>query len=621
MDDYSIEDLKALISLLTIEDAEAISKSDLIMQLDHLRDVRLSDESFPFTTSESTFSVSSPEFVFQRPIEIPLRSNASVDVEKKVDFNHDTQENSEKEVAGRAIGVDFNAPKAHLPQHSLNVDARNEPAIHHGGFNQKNLEKAETTFQLNHLADALPDTADFNMGLFENKGGKKGTRPRRGGTPHKSSPTKIGKANVADFIFSTAAKENREPNRVIFSAVSTDFSFGSKGNGLASKKSDAESTPQPFEFMMPDIKNLNLTPQSTNSAMELDGSLEEGQDLESTETFQPKNLNFAFKAPPTATFGDIPMKEGIPINGLFHMGACPKSSRKKKEVVVSPGLKRQMETVNVSTLNESLASVTLDELKVDTSYKMNEAQEKHTDTITSPFSEWWSSTDKAKAGESRTREEATRAFADTVGGYSLPSNMSMSSPLPSTSDVPPGPFSFDSSVSPNRTGPFTSKASAVKIVRPSTPKKATSYVRMKKTPLREEGSTKSEEASPASQEMDVDGSRPQSPISPVSVRKLSRSPVTTQATPLRATPSRAPLFNMHFTSSFVSTPLYRPSNEDDSDTEDTPMNPIGRSKFAAEKESCAPTSVYKPLSRIIPDESPERMNDLANQYRKQGIEK
>ena len=145
MGDYSIEDLKALISLLTIEDVEAISKTDLLMQLDHLRDVRLSEESSPSITLENPFSVSSPEFVFQRPIEIPLRSNASVDVDRKADPRRQTEENDDNEVKVRNIGIDFNAPTAQLPQHSSN--ANNEPAIRQGGFDQKNLEKAETTFQ------------------------------------------------------------------------------------------------------------------------------------------------------------------------------------------------------------------------------------------------------------------------------------------------------------------------------------------------------------------------------------------------------------------------------------------------------------------------------------------
>lgn len=621
MDSFTLDDINSLVTHLTIGASQTISRTDLLVQLDRLRDVRKAKHSRGLDSFCAESSMSSPDFSFKLPSKVML--------------------SEEVEPLMRKL--------------SLKSTSASNEAEESGTTDQK-------TSQFN------PPAINFAVGNAGQT--KRHGRPRRGITPHKLSPGENGEI-MPDFTsFFLQAKENLEPHSVIpkdscsspelvtaktnIPLTSPEFAFSLTSEFNFANEKAVFSTPsglptnishavelsqsaipdifQPTKIVGKDKKtpqtairnNLDtLTPQSADSAMSLDDTNmdqnesedapgeEQGQLKESQNTFHPQSLKFDFNTSAVKANKD-PTSEG----NLFNIGQHT-NARKKGEKRGSPGQKKRIDTsINAIGLDDYFASVTLDETshrdkrETDSGFKVDPS----TPSI----------------------DQSSSLFAPIsgldfqfgiLGPGSKNSNVcdsDRSGRNPSTSS---GTYGFNPLYSTRSS--FTFQSSAIKTARPPSPKKSPSaavypaHIRRTKTPIKTSRISpkkplRSANTSPSTNGMDVDTSPVPSAVNtPKGVPQSTRK--ETPGVPSSPVPS-----DFDHDNNYIACGTYgdeRDTGDDSTENWDSDTDP---STHTTAKETFAPMSVLKPPNTnqrpgVQPDESAERMNDLANQYRKQGI--
>lgn len=402
------------------------------------------------------------------------------------------------------------------------------------------------------------------------------------------------------------------------------------------------------------------TPQSVDSAMSLDSPREDKESLKGStgNAFKPQSLDFLFSSAP-ARLSDDAAEKAVPIltSGVFNMGLS--NATKKKEFSSPRG--NQSESTHMQWLDQTFASVTIGEVESNLEGKGRQPGNESKGSM-SPFSSWWGgSSDSAEL--SKQKETAFCSVPKTVGGDVPDSPSIASDPVAASCHSPSvagkadsfkplseaffNPFSFKPDTLPAAVppgpftsipGPFTFVPSAVKTARPPSPKTSpqSAYIRRSKAALSQShrrGSSGMEQR--AAEGMDVANS-PASPAATPSpwglkTRSSSRSAMKTDAaktasTPRKTTPYKAVPSVFPVSGHTVTGPTVYDSSDSESSDGASVLN-----RGMPQKESCAPTSTLKPRtfqcdysnlnkkeSQVAPDESAERMNELANSYRKQG---
>jgi hypothetical protein len=394
------------------------------------------------------------------------------------------------------------------------------------------------------------------------------------------------------------------------------------------------------------------TPQSVDSAMSLDSPREEKEPLKGStgNAFKPQSLDFLFSSAP-ARLPDEAVEQAVPIltTGVFNMGLS--NASKKKEFSSPRG--NHSDSTHIQWLDQTFASVTIGDVATNLEGNGRQPGNESKGSM-SPFSSWWGgSSDSAELP----KQKVNGNFLDSSSIHSDPAAASCHSPSiavktdsfklqsetffnPFTfkhdavpAAAPPGPFT-------STPGPFTFAPSAVKTARPPSPKTSpqSAYIRRSKAAHRR-NSIGTEQR--AAEGMDVASSPvpcldPASPVpspSPwgLKTRSASRSAMKSDAakvasTPRKTTPYKAIPSVFPVTGPAVAGPTVYGTSDSESSDSATVNN-----RRAPQKESCAPTSTVKPRSfqcdysslnkkesQVAPDESAERMNELANSYRKTG---
>ena len=651
MDSYSIDDLKGLISLMTLENVETVSKIDMLEQLNCLREIRaasnvVKNDSVPF----------SPEFTFKQPAKTLLSENVDI---------RDTTRNTESAKAATS-------------------------------------KIKDDSFQVNEGQSTL----NFAVGNKQtNDPTKKYGRPRRGATPHKSPTLQQKQNSSADSFTVLHAKENREPNKFsqffyfspeksVQSTVQSNaphFATASSNVSVPAvpvpQDKDSPSTAIPVSFSMgapidavtSGVANVSIgqsmdtrsgTPQSVNSEMSMDNSAEDVQESSpngtdaSTFHFQPKCLNSEFK--PVAAF--FPAQSGADV-GLFNIGIHKTPAgphRKKKEKPLSP---------DSTWIDKTFAPVTPGRLahdgKLDSSFNVSK-DNGHVQVKAgmSPFSSWWGGVGHSGSDSRQQDETITRLVEEcsiSEGGKGVAGSPIAAANAPSTvpkstaSPITSAPFLFNVKPVANL-APIFVEDTPLKTARPPSPKKSphSAYRRMKinVNATKSPGITGKQSSSDCDDahvhtlcsevsNMDIDFSPPPSmPMSQPSVlptKAPSLPSASTVQEPTTVWGAFTPKKVGPFTSSVPApvpapaTPLHEMSgSESDSDDMDVSSSTIpmsngkgkGKAFLRTTKEACAPMTALKgdktpskwasEPNSLLPDESAERMNDLANQYRKQG---
>ena len=617
MDSFNIDDLKSLVSLLVIGTSQTISRTDLLLELDRFRDLRIVEH-----RTDVASSTSSPNFTFKQPSKVVL----------PVEIEPCMEKSTAKKPSAKNEGKENNC------------------------FTQESL-------QFN------PPRINFTVG----NGGqvKRHGRPRRGATPHKSPPG--GDVdNMPDFTsFFLFSKENVEPHsdnvtrnlkedcfyaefsvaNTNISSTSPEFSFRLASDFTSAIEKPLFSTPSSHpKYSSPTADRLPqttfsetfrtncsirdeaaisvgthsraeiLTPQSADSAMSvdsanmehdevedaLDRSILDSQSRERHNGFHPQSLKFDFT--PSAVKGKMDTRsEGA----LFSIGQHS-IAHKKGEKRTSPGQRKRFDTTaNASVLIDYLASVSIsDTSQIDKGDAKAIAEQVIGDVMsngsrTDPLSGqngliFTSGLDFKFASSNATMKESSTRAEDTASTCFDPTLCFRN---------PSNSFSFHSSV--------------IKIARPPSPKKSPSatvypaHIRRTKTPTKiVRGSPKKPQRSPstspmsATKSMDVDAS----PVPTITLRS-KEIPVSARKKKQEKSPCVAPVRTENGN--------YGGEWDTGSDSTDDSGSDSNPRIHVAEKEACAPMSVLKPSSTsgwrgLVPDESAERMNELANQYRKQG---
>lgn len=712
MDFYTINDLKGLISLMSQDDIKQISQADLLNQLDSLRELRSTTPFEAPIQRKIDFTTSSPEFTFKQPSNITGAAMADT-------FNTSKELKHRLSIKKKLENPGCTAKSPHVIPVSFNFESK-KPSV------ECSVDETQNSNQMESINST--DVNPFKMNLTSGTNVKRGARPRRGATPHKSPPSRSGGRISTEFTSSFPAKENREPNSSSSVNEKSDFCFTPKQAGYGREGSTFVTVHSPGNaHLMPPANipwpsslspqvdldtttplNSNRgaafaaaaaisavsglpdstsgthgsrngsgsgseTPQSVDSAMSLDSPREEKESLKGStgNAFKPQSLDFLFSSAP-ARLPDEAAEKNVPIltTGLFNMGIS--NATKKKEFPSPRG--NHIDSTHIQWLDQTFASVTIGEAATNLEGNSNSRQSgKESKGNMSPFSSWWGSTDSAELSKQKETSEFNSGPI-TVGGDVTHSSSDSAAPscrspfvagetdsLKPQSDPFFAPFIFKNDAAPatGPIGPFTSAPvpftfapGAVKTARPPSPKNSpqSAYIRRSKAALSQshrKSSIGSEQR--AADGMDVaDSPIPfLSPASPapspslwgLRMRSASRSAVKADAakaasiprktTPYKAVPSVFPVPGPAVASATV-----YDSSDSDSESSDCAANRTATKKEKdreKEEESWVPTSILKPRtfhcdyttmnkkdSQVAPDESAERMNELANSYRKQG---
>lgn len=708
MNFYTINDLQGLISLMSQDDIKQISQSDLLNQLDSLRELRSTTLFETPIQRKIDFTISSPEFTFKQPSNITGAAMADT-------FNTSKELKHRLSIKKKLENPGCTAKSPHVVPVTFNFESM-KPSVDCSIDETQNSNQMESIF--------TTDVNPFKMNSTSGTNVKRGARPRRGATPHKSPPSRSGGRISTEFTSSFSAKENREPNSSSSVNEKSDFCFtpkqagyGREGSTFVTVNSPGNAnivppaniswpsslspqvdldTTTPLNSIremaftaaaaaatssvsgLPDLtsgihgtgnRSGSETPQSVDSAMSLDSPREEKEPLKGStgNAFKPQSLDFLFSSAP-ARLPDEAAEKNVPIltTGMFNMGIS--NATKKKEFPSPRG--NQSDSTHIQWLDQTFASVTISEaatnLEGNSRQSVNEAKGNM-----SPFSSWWGSTDSAELS----KQKGTAVFhsgEETVGG-DVPHSSSGSSDSAAASSRSPFvagetdslkpqsetffvPFTFKNDATPatRPIGPFTSAPvpftfvpGAVKTARPPSPKTSpqSAYIRRSKAAL----SQSHRKSSIGSEQRKADGMDvADSPIpflSPASpapspspslwglrMRSASRSAVKAASIPRKTTPYKAVPSVFPVSGPAVAGPTVYDSSDSESSDCASNRTPTKKEKDREkEKESWVPTSILKPRtfhcdyttmnkkdSQLAPDESAERMNELANSYRKQG---
>jgi hypothetical protein len=386
--------------------------------------------------------------------------------------------------------------------------------------------------------------------------------------------------------------------------------------------------------------------------MSLDSPREEKESLKGStgNAFKPQSLDFLFSSAP-ARLPDEIAEQAVPIltTGVFNMGLS--NAPKRKEFSSPRG--NHSESTHIQWLDQIFASVTIGE--VGTNLEGNGRQPgNESKGSMSPFSSWWGgSSDSAELPKQKVNgdvPDSSSAFSDPVAASChSPSVTGQTDGFKPQSDTFFNPFAFKNDAVPaavpsgpftSTPGPFTFAPSAVKMARPPSPKTSpqSAYIRRSKAAHRRNSIVTEQRAAEG---MDVangpvpclDPASPAPSPSPwgLKTRSASRSAMKSdgakvasaprKTTPYKAIPSVFPVTGPAVAS---------PTAYDTSDSESSDCASV-HNRRAPQKESCAPATTLKPRtfqcdysslnkkeSQVAPDESAERMNELANSYRKTG---
>ena len=655
MDSYDIDDLKGLISLMTLENVETVSKVDMLEQLDCLREIRLASN-----LAKQDFLPFSPEFTFKQPAKTLLPENTDL---------RDTCRNVAS-VQAATSRINDNSFQINESQTTLNFAVgnkqTNDPAKKYG-----RPRRGATPHKSPTLAQKQYSSTDSFAILHakENREPNRTTAVSFGNlfyfSPEKSVQSTI-QANISHFAAASAnvsipaIPQNKDKLN-----ASTPISFHS-GAAVDSVISGVANV-----SIGQSMDTRSETPQSVNSEMSLDNSAEDVQESSpnnvdaSTCAFQPKCLNSEFK--PITAFS---LPQSGPEVGLFNIGIHKTSAgphRKTKSKPVSP---------DSTWIDKTFAPVTpgrlAQDVKSNTFFNVVKGSNDMKPGM-SPFSSWWGGVGSSGAdsrqedeaisrlvGECSLSEAAKRDAVSPIAAVNVPSTLPKSTAAPLVSSPP---FLFN--VAPvAKMAPCFVESTPLKTARPPSPKKSphSAYRRMKMNinTTKSPGVTGKQSSSDCDDlhvhtlcsevsSMDIDFSPP--PSSPVpepfvhSVKSPSLPTPSTLKELSAAYAAYTPKKVGPFTSTIpVPTSSFNDKIESESDSDDMDLSsssiPLSKSKakekdkekgkayLRTTKEACAPMTALKAdktpskwasePNGLLPDESAERMNDLANQYRKQG---
>ena len=615
MDSFTVEDLKHLISFLLIGTSQTISRTDLLLQLERLRDLRK-----PECATDGSASKSSPNFTFKQPSKVVL----PIEIEPY----------TEKSTPKKPMTINESKENSSFSQESFNPPRMNFTVGNNGQVKRHGRPRRGTTPHKSSLGadgDNLPDFTSFFLHSKENV------------EPYSDNVTKILKEHSFCPGLSVA-NTNIPPTSPEFSfRLASDFTSATEKSLFSTPSSHPKySSPTGDRLPQPAISeafrtNCNireeaaisvatrsrseiLTPQSADSAMSvdsanieqdepekaLDGCILDIQSKERRHEFHPQSLKFDFT--PSTVKGKMDTKsEGT----LFSIGQHPIAHR-KGEKRNSPGQRRRMETsANESVLIDNLASVSIS----------NISQTDKTDDglIFEQVSRI------AQSSGSRADPPSAQngmIFTSSLDFKFVSSIANMKEPSIREEDT--ASTCFDPTVCVRNPSPsFSFHSSVIKTARPPSPKKSPSatvypaHIRRTKTPTKiVRGSPKKPQRSPSTspmcttKSMDVDTS----PVPAITLRSKEipqSAGKKKQEEARRVSSARTEIGN------YVDEWDTGGESTDGSGSDSNPRAHV------TEKEACAPMSVLKPhstssLRGVVPDESAERMNELANQYRKQG---
>ena len=656
MDSYDVDDLKGLISLMTLENVENVSKVDMLEQLDCLREIRLASN-----LAKQDFLPFSPEFTFKQPAKTLLPENTDL---------RDTCRNVAS-VQAATSRVKDDSFQINESQTTLNFAVgnkqTNDPAKKYG-----RPRRGATPHKSPILAQKQYSSTD-SFAILHAKENRE---------PNKVTAVSFG--NLFYFSPEKSVQSTIQTNISLFAAASANASIPAipqnKDKVNLSTPISSQSGAA-IDSVISGVANVSIgqsmdtrceTPQSINSEMSLDNSAEDVQESSpshvdaSTSAFQPKCLNSEFK--PITAFS---LPQSGPEVGLFNIGIHKTSAgphRKTKSKPVSP---------DSTWIDKTFAPVTPGRLAQDGKLNAFFNVVKDNNNIKpgmSPFSSWWggvgsSGVDSRQEDEAISRlveecslsEAAKRdAVSPIAAAVNAPSTFPKSTAAPLASSPP---FLFN--VAPVvKMPPCFVENTPLKTARPPSPKKSphSAYRRMKmninttKSPG-VPGKLSSSDCDDVQvhtlcsevSSMDIDFSPPPSSPVPEPFVHSAKPPSLPNPSTLKemsaAYAAFTPIKVGPFTSTIpVPTIPFNDKNDSESDSDsDVPLS-MSKSKSKARekekekgkaylrttKEACAPMTALKAdktpskwasePNGLLPDESAERMNDLANQYRKQGNE-
>ena len=615
MDSFTLEDLKNLISFLLIGTSQTISRTDLLLQLERLRGLRKAEYA-----TDGSASKSSPIFTFKQPSKVVL----PIEIEPY----------TEKSTLKKPMTTNESKENSSFSQESFNPPSVNFTVGNIGQVKRHGRPRRGTTPHKSSLGgdgDNLPDFTSFFLHSKENV------------EPYSDNVTK----NLKGHSFCpglSVANTNIPPTSPEFSfRLASDFTsatekslFSTPSSHLKYSSPTGDRLPQPaiFEAFRTNcnireeaaiseathIRSQILTPQSADSAMSVDsGNIEQDESEEALDgcilgiqskerrhEIHPQSLKFDFT--PSTVKGKIDTKsEGT----LFSIGQHPIAHR-KGEKRNSPGQRRRIETsASESVLIDNLASVSISDI--------SQTDKRDDGVIFEQFGRI--------AQLSGSRADPSSAQNGMISTSSLDfkfasSNANMKEPSIREEDT--ASTCFDHTVGfRNPSHSFSFHSSVIKTARPPSPKKSPSatvypaHIRRTKTPTKiVRGSPKKPQRSPSTspmcttKSMDVDTS----PVPAITLRSKEipqSAGKKKQEEARRVSSARTEIGN------------YVDEWDTGGDSTDGSGSDSNPRVHVAEKEACAPMSVLKSCSTsssrgVAPDESAERMNELANQYRKQG---